>query len=246
MIEDAHTGRFGVARCRRIWQIILLVSIVTILLGACHNIFSALPIRWGDSYQGNSSILLDPEEVCEFSTPGISTPSDIKDRFGAEYRVDFSYDPAYPMSIDGRHFPIDRLIVYDGVSIHVDQGAGVTSYTNRGWRVIAFFFYKSRLLHFTIAEQFQKPDGTYEWGPYSSKAIMQKDGNEKWPDSRCMSAYYDKLVLELPPDEIIDPGKDCSFSATGFEDQLRKEGYYNKLDGDFKVPMGPDECPGPK
>ena len=225
-------------------RIVVLLSIM-IFLGACHNPFKGVTVRWGD-HIGNEQAMLNPESVCHHSRPGRSVAGEILKQFGEDYQIDFSYDPPFPADYGGTRYPVDRLVVYDGAQIGVQEGPGMTAYTNKGWRTVAFFFYKDRLLWFTIAEQTRQKDGSYEWGPYTSPVLANQDVAFKWPDSDCSIKYYQTKVIGASGDDLVNPVVKCPFDKPGYEESLRREGYYEKLDGKFAAPMGPDECPGPK
>ena len=235
------SGRSGFLTARRVFLSIALLLLGPGLLG-CYNHFSPTPMRWQDDYAMERKFL-DVDRVRGLELNATST-KEVLGSFGKEYDVLMTYSPPLPAEYEESYYPIDKRITYFAARIRRVSNPGVNSYSNEGWRVVSFFFYRDRLKWYTIYDTRKGADERHYFTEAITTDLKDIGDGEFWLNSRCTNVYYEAVVLGINRDEapagwgLRDP---CYFEEPGFEEKLNESGYYAKIANGYESPMARKE-----
>ena len=210
-----------------------MISILT----KCFNPFRSNPVRWGDHVRLTTLKVLDPQAVLQKVRLNETTEEGIIAEFGPEVMMRRRFSPVYPARYGDHYYPVDKMLLYRGADVGVAEERGMRSYTNRGATAIAFFFYKGVVRWFSVYQRMRNEDGTYSYTEYTTPDVLESSAATYWPYSSCFLKFYEMHVLCMPGSLANHSSFDCPFDEPDFEDKLRADGYYQRLENGYTLEM---------
>ena len=206
-------------------------------LTKCYNPLRSNPVRWGDHVRLTTLKVLDPQAVLQKVRLNETTEEGIIAEFGPEVMMRRRFSPVYPARYGDHYYPVDKMILYRGADVGVIEERGMRSYTNRGTTAIAFYFHRGVVKWYSIYQRVRNEDGTYSYTKYTTPDALEADDGNYWPYAECFIKFYELHVLCMPPSWSNEASSNCPFDKPDFEDKLRADGYYARLENGYTLEM---------